>query len=1475
MQEYIIGSGGGGGGKSGGGSGSTPVEQPNSLHSRDSVVVLDALCEGEIAGLVNGLQSVYLNDTPVQNANGSYNFLNLHLNSSNGTQIGAPASFISAVPDTRSEVLVSTRVMAAIPVVRRISDLNVNAVDVRLATPGMVQADTGGNQNPTSISFTIEINTNGGGYQVVINDAFSGKTTSRYDRTYRLPLTGTGPWDIRVTRLTADSTSSLLQNELWFDALTAIINQKLSYPNTALIAIAADARAFQSIPTRAYEIKGLIVRVPTNYDPVARTYTGLWDGTFKLAWTNNPAWCFYDLLTNSRYGLGNYLSASAIDKWGLYTIAQYCDVLVPNGFGGTEPRFTLNCYLSTRAEAFTVINQLASAFRGMVYWASGAISAVQDAPSDPVALFTRANVIDGAFNYSGASRKAMHTVALVQWNDPANKYLPAVEYVEDSAAIALYGVLETQVVAAGCTSRGQAHRLGQWILYSEKLEQEVITFKSSMDSAYVRPGNIIKVQDSHRAGKRFSGRLAGTGSTITSLALDAPVLIEAGKTYSVSVVLPDGTIGNATVTNAAGQTTNLTLSLATALLVVPLPNSLWVLTASDLSPTLWRVLGVAESAKNEYSITALAHNPSKFNAIEQGTSLQNPNTISLPSTPSAPLNIVLTENVVINVGVALSRLNIGWDKVQYATKYSVSWRSVPGNFVELPTTSVANIDVMNVPLGAIEVRVAAINSLGMMGPASTATATMLGVNSAAYTAAVPPAVAPLPPYATAAGGLFSVKITWGFGDSRTDIRGTEIWWSSVNDRTGASRIAQEPYPSSEYNHVALSPGQSCFYWLRVADTSGNLSLWYPSSATGGIAASPSVDPSALLTQLQSSVGMRQLAADLATPIAATPGALVAQGSAALMDALGTYSLSRQVQLFQKVTDAIISTDPATGRIQLLATANVTTAVESRLTNVEVLANATANTLTSTVSNVTAMQGNLTTAQTSIAQLQSQISLTASQTYVNNAVNAATGALTTAAANSAQSLAQADIQAALDAFTQGQALHAATSNIALANQTISAHATEIDSLATNYAALVATVSGNGSAIITEQAARTTADTALALSINTVQARLDSGDYAAVKTQASASASAITGLQAQYVLKVDVNGHVAGMTVASGGTGSSIAMLADKLVFLMPDGTGTPQQVLTVGNVNGVSALGFNGNMIIDGSVTARQINGTNLAITGNGQFAGTLTAASGHFSGDISGSTGTFAGSLSAGTVDMSKLVGQTTNYLTPGTYTLTVPTGMTSMQATLVGGGGGGGHGGISTWLGGGGGGGGSGYLTVAIFNGLTPGATYTLTVGNGGAASTAGGATTITGLVTSSGGGAGGSSAGSYGAGGTGGTGANAGGTGGGMTLPGASGAGAGAGAGGVSLGNAGGGGGGAGGYLTGVSASTGSRGNGPDAYGGSGGVGYGAGGGGSGGAYGTGGAGAGGMAIIEFFNPNGVVLTSQYNTLLAALSRQGIATV
>lgn len=514
----------GGGGKSGGSGGSrSPVEDPDSLRSRSFARIIDLLSEGEIEGLVtpaDPLKSVYLDRTKVQNDDGSYNFTGVTLATRNGTQA---QTFISGFPSVEAEVAVGVQVEQATPVVRSITSAAYDSARVTISIPQLSKINTNnGDTTGSQVRIKIEVQANGGSYVEQVDDTIKGKTTTKYQKSYLVKLTGSAPWNIRVTRVTDDSTSSTLQNQTWWESFTQISSSKLSYPNSALAAMVIDSQQFSNIPVRGYDIKGLRVRVPSNATVRADgslTYSGSWDGTFIIRWTSNPAWCFYDMLTSERYGLGQYISDGQIDKWALYAIGRYCDDLVDDGFGGTEPRFSCHLYMQQRAEAFKVMQDLASIFRGMVYWAGGLVTAVQDSPSDPVALFTDANVVSAdesgnpipAFTYQGSSLKTRHTVALVSWNDPEDFYTLKPEYVEDADGIARYGVVQTNVVAVGCTSRGQAHRVGKWLLYSESNETETITFKAGVDASLVRPGQIIQVADRNRAGARRGGRIVSAG----------------------------------------------------------------------------------------------------------------------------------------------------------------------------------------------------------------------------------------------------------------------------------------------------------------------------------------------------------------------------------------------------------------------------------------------------------------------------------------------------------------------------------------------------------------------------------------------------------------------------------------------------------------------------------------------------------------------------------------------------------------------------------------------------------------------------------------------------------------------------------------------------------------------------------------------------------------------------------------------------
>ena len=714
MTALIIGA--GGGGKGGGGSARVAQEAPDSLRSKAYARVMDLISEGEIEGLVDGLKSVYLDDTPIQNADGSFNFTGLTLETRPGTQ---QQGYVPGFSSVENEVAVGVEVKASQSVVRSITDPDVDAVRVKISLPQLTDQDTtNGDLNGSSVTFAIDLQSNGGGFVEVVNDTISGKTTTRYQRGYYVPLTGSGPWEIRVRRITADSTSSAVQNKTFLESYTEVIESKLRYPNSALVALRVDASQFSSIPRRSYDMKLLRVRVPTNYEPTTRAYSGIWDGTFKIAWTDNPAWCFYDLVTSTRYGLGSYIPEAQVDKWALYRVAQYCDQLVPNGLGGSEPRFTCNLYLQTREQAYKVVQDMASIFRGMVYWSGGAITVTQDAPVDPVYQFAPANVIDGEFAYQGSSAKARHTVALVTWNDPDDFYRQKVEYVEDAAGIARYGIVQTEVVALGCTSRGQAHRVGKWLLYSEQSESEIVTFRTGLEGAVVRPGDVIKVADPVRGGMRLGGRIAGATSSSVTLDQDVP----ADLVWRLSVITPGGKVEERNVGLVAGRVVNLTIPFSEA----PQVGAIWVLASTVVEPQLFRVVSIAETDPGVHEVTALAHNQSKYDAIEQGLALQPRSITVLSDMPAAPTGLAMTESLYRVKDQAQVLVQISWTEVQTAIAYRVTYRVNGGNFTSLPLTSANYAEIRNAQEGDYEFQVRAIGVTRKESTPATLTAIVQG-----------------------------------------------------------------------------------------------------------------------------------------------------------------------------------------------------------------------------------------------------------------------------------------------------------------------------------------------------------------------------------------------------------------------------------------------------------------------------------------------------------------------------------------------------------------------------------------------------------------------------------------------------------------------------------------------------------------------------------------------------------------------------
>ncbi len=816
----------GAGGKSGS-NGRTPVETPDSLHSMAVARIIDLVSEGEIRGLVAGNQSIYLNQVPIQNPDGGWNFAGVTVDTRSGTQ---DQEYIPGFPSVENEISVNVELRSDQPVVRTVSGSDLSAVRIRLAVPALQKVDEeNGDRNGYSISYAVDVSVDGGAYTTVLNDAITGKTTTQYERSRRIDLPAGSQWQVRIRRLTPNQNNSLISDTVNVLSMTEIIDVKLRYPNSALCAVQVDASQFQNIPSRSYRVWGRIIRVPSNYDPIGRTYSGVWDGTFKSAWTNNPAWVFFDIVTNDRFGLGNRIPLNWVDKWRLYQIAQYCDQLVSDGMGGQEPRFTCSLYLQSRADAYKVLQDMAGMFRGISFYAAGQIMASADMPKDPGPTYSQANVINGEFTYVGSGGKARHTVALVSWTDPDDFGRQKVEVVQHLGAIARYGVNQTEVTAIGCHSRAQAQRVGNHILYTESLETETVSFSVGLDALNCMPGDVIQVADPNRAGRRNAGRIRAAGAS--SLTLDlVPETMAVGDTLRAT--LPNGRTEGRTINGIDAGTGVVTVSAPWS--AVPVPQSVWATESSDLVLQLFRVIAVTEGEELTYNITALKHVPGKYAAIDDGTRLELPPiSIIPPSVQPPPTNVALSSHVVIEQGIATPTLTIQWEPADKAIAYDVEWRRDDLNWVRQGRVATTSIEVPGIYAGQYLARVRAVNALNAVSLPAMSPLTIIAGKTEP-----PPAVTSL----TATSVVYGIRLDWAFPPGATDTQRTEIWRSSGPNRETATKLGDYAYPQNRLQLDGLAAGARFFFWSRLVDRSGNIGPWYPAGT--GVMGESSTDAAA-------------------------------------------------------------------------------------------------------------------------------------------------------------------------------------------------------------------------------------------------------------------------------------------------------------------------------------------------------------------------------------------------------------------------------------------------------------------------------------------------------------------------------------------------------------------------------------------------------------------------------------------------------
>ncbi len=842
------------GAKKGGGGSSGGKEDRDSLHSTSYARIVDLLSEGEIVGPVDGLKSVYFDETPVLSSDGTANFSGYDIQFRSGTQDQDP---VSGFPASESTTSVGVEIKASTPWNHTFTNTELDAVRITLAVGGLQKVNQkNGNITGYRVDYTIELSSNGGPYSTVVSSAFDGKTTSTYARSHRIDLpSGGAPWTVRVSRSTADSSTNYISDTTLVQAYTEIIDAKLRYPMSALAAIKIDASQFSSIPTRAYHLKGRIIRVPSNYDADKRTYTGTWDGTFKTAYSNNPAWVFYDILTNDRYGLGDVLDAGYIDKWSLYEIGQYCDESVPTGVGSTtEPRFTCNCYLQSAADATAVLSDLATVFRGIVYWGNGSAIPVADMPRDPSYTYTAANVIDGKFQYQGSARSTRYTVCYVSYNDPDDMYNTKVEAVEDADGIARYGIVATSITAFACSSRSQAHRLGLWTLLTSQRETRSVTFSVGLDGAIATPGQIIRIADPAIAGKRIGGRLHAVNST-TQVVVDKNDGIAVGDTLICT--LPSGKTESQTVSAVDGTA----ITVGTAFSAAPEPESIWAVVNSDLQTQTFRVVSVTEGDGSTFDIAAIQNEQSKYAAVDYGSALSDTIITSIPeSSVPAPSDLKITSNEVVEQGISSTTVTLSWTKPEVTGGvgyYILEWKRDNSDWITVSQVASCSYDITSAYSGTYQFRIRATNAVGVKSPwRASAAVTIDGLLAAPAS----------PVSLTAAGEVFGIGLKWGFPSGLNILSYTEIWYSQTNDRTAATLLTMLPYPRSDFTLTGLKSGQKFYFWTRLVDKNGLAGDYYPASATGGVVGTSSTDANSILGYLTNQITSSQLGSDLLSEI---------------------------------------------------------------------------------------------------------------------------------------------------------------------------------------------------------------------------------------------------------------------------------------------------------------------------------------------------------------------------------------------------------------------------------------------------------------------------------------------------------------------------------------------------------------------------------------------------------------------------------
>ncbi|WP_081240214.1 DUF1983 domain-containing protein [Enterobacter kobei] len=1177
------------GAKGGGGSAHTPVEQPDDLLSVAKLKMLIAVSEGEIQGDLTA-QNIFLNDTPLANDSGEYNFSGVKWEFRKGTQ---DQTYIAGMPQVDNELAVGTTVTTTAPWTRQFTNLSLDAIRIKLSLPVQYLYKDNGDMVGTVTEYAIDLSTDGGAWKTVVNGKFDGKTTTEYQRDHRIDLPkSTSGWSVRVRRITADASgsNSKLVNAFKVFSYAEVIDSKLRYPLTALLYVEVDSSQFNgSAPKVTCKIKGKLIKVPDNYDPITRTYSGSWSGGFKMAWSNNPAWIFYDLVLDEIYGMGTRVDASMVDKWALYSIAQYCDEMVSDGAGGTEPRFTCNVFIQSQEDAWQVLNDLAAVFRGITFWGNDQIYVQADVPQDDVDwVYNASNVIDGLFTYAGGSYKNRYSSCLVSWSDPQNHYSDTVEGVYDSALVERYDVRQTSLTAIGCTSQSEAHRRGRWVLLSNA-KDGTVSFGVGLDGYIPLPAEIIGVADPFRSGKENGGRIrAVNGRQIT---LDREIDYAAKDRLVVN--LPDGKAQTRTI--SAVSANKKTVTVATAFSQVPVAGAVWAIDSDNLAIQYFRVTSIAanDDSTGGFTITAVQHDPNKYRYIDDGVRVESPPiTVTPISVLSVPKNIVVTESDHVSQGLTVASLDVSWDKVEGAIRYVAQWRKDNGDWINVPVTSAQGFSVQGIYSGSYDVRVRALNAQDTSSPWGYGETTYLSGKTGK------PGT-PLNFLATE-DVVWHIDLTWKFPDGSGDTAYTEIQRATTADYANPELLVLVPYPAADYQHGPMPAGVRQWYRARLIDRIGNAGDW-----TDWVMGTSSIDVSEITNDILEEMKESETFKDL---------------------------IENAVDSNEKIAGMADDIKQANDELEQHAKDIAKNAQD--VGKVQTSVNELSSTVGDVSSSLSELEQTVATADTALGQRIDSISVS---------MDGMTGGVKNSAIAIIQNgLAQVATRKRLSATVAGNSAQLDRIDEVIVN--------EKEATARSLLSLQTDVNGNKASINSLNQTFSDYQQATATQINGIAATVN-GHTSAITTNAQAIANVNGDLSAMYNIKVGVssNGqyYAAGMGIGventPSGMQSQVIFLADRfavmtqaggnvtLPFVIQNGqTIIRDTVIGDGTIGNLKLGNYIQSSTWDGTGNVGwHINKSGYAVFNNVTVRGTVYATTGEFTGKVTATSGSFKGTVEA------------------------------------------------------------------------------------------------------------------------------------------------------------------------------------------------------------------------------------------------------